>query len=79
MKFSKLAAIVAALSLSTAPLMAQAVKSVTSSVERVGAAKEADAEKLEGSTGIIIAVLAAAAVIAGIIIIADGDDEPTSP
>lgn len=36
-------------------------------------------EQLEGENGILIALLAAAAVIAGIIIIADGDNEPTSP
>lgn len=36
-----------------------------------------DANQLAG--GAIVGILAAAAVIAGIIIIADGDDEPTSP
>lgn len=77
MKFTKLAAAVAAASLVTAPVAAQAVQSVSPAVERVGAT-EADAEQLEGTSGILIAVLAAAAVIAGIIIIAD-DDDPTSP
>lgn len=78
MKFTKFAAAVAAASLITAPVAAQAVQSVAPAVERTGAV-EADAENLEGSTGIIIGVLAAAAVIAGIIIIADDDDDPTSP
>lgn len=78
MKFGKLVAVAAALSLSTAPAMAQAVQAVApSSVERVGTVGSDEAE-LEGGSGILIALLAAAAVIAGIIIIAD-DDDPTSP
>lgn len=79
MKFNKLAASVAAVSLMTAPAMAQAVQSTAPVAERIGATADADAEKLGGSSGIIIGVLAAAAVIAGIIIIADDDDDPTSP
>jgi len=36
--------------------------------------------ELEGGSGVIVAILAAAAIIAGIIIAADGsDDTPTSP
>ncbi len=77
MKFNKLAAAVAAVSLAVAPVAVQAADSVAPAVERIGAT-EAEAEKLEGGSGILIAVLAAAAVIAGIIIIAD-DDDPTSP
>lgn len=77
MKLTKLAAAVAAATLISAPVTAQAVQSVSPAVERTGAV-EADAENLEGSTGIILGILAAAAVIAGIIIIAD-DDEATSP
>lgn len=80
MKFNKLAASVAAVSLMTAPAMAQAVQSTAPVAERIGATADTNAEKLEGSSGIIIGVLAAAAVIAGIIIIADDDDDdPTSP
>mgnify|MGYP003118883617 FL=1 len=79
MKFNKMAASVAALSLMTAPAMAQAVQSKAPVAQRIGAAADSEAEKLEGSSGIIIGVLAAAAVIAGIIIIADDDDDPTSP
>ena len=79
MKLGKLAAAIAAVSLTTAPVMAQATNTATpAKVERVGTSK-ADEAKLEGSNGILIAVLAAAAVIAGIIIIADDDDDPTSP
>ncbi len=77
MKFNKMAAAIAAVSLTVAPVAVQAANNVAPALERVGAT-EAEAEQLEGGSGIIIAVLAAAAVIAGIIIIAD-DDEPTSP
>lgn len=77
MKFGKMAAGVAALSLVTAPVAAQSVDSRAPAVDRVGA-NSTDSEQLEGENGILIAVLAAAAVIAGIIIIAD-DDDPTSP
>ncbi|MEH6757701.1 MAG: hypothetical protein V7676_09320 [Parasphingorhabdus sp.] len=79
MKFNKLAASVAALSLITVPAMAQSVQSTAPVAKRIGASTDAKAEKLAGgSSGIIIGVLAAAAVIAGIIVIAD-DDDPTSP
>ena len=77
MKFGKLAAGFAALSLVAAPVAAQSANSVAPAVERVGA-KSSTSDKLEGENGILIALLAAAAVIAGIIIIAD-DDDPTSP
>lgn len=79
MKFNKLAASVAALSLMTAPAMAQAVQSTAPVAERIGATADSEAENIGGSSGILIGVLAAAAVIAGIIIIADDDDDPTSP
>ncbi|WP_417590737.1 hypothetical protein [Parasphingorhabdus sp.] len=78
MNFGKLAAGVAAVSLIAAPVAAQAANSVAPAVERIGGVSSSE-EKLEGSNGILIAVLAAAAVIAGIIIIADDDDDPTSP
>ena len=77
MKFGKLAAGMAALTLVAAPVAAQASDRVAPAVDRV-AATSSSSEKLEGENGILIAVLAAAAVIAGIIIIAD-DDNPTSP
>ena len=80
MNLKKLAATVAAVTLVTAPAMAQAVQSKAPVAKRIGATTNAKAEKLEGSSGIIVGVLAAAAVIAGIIIIAnDDDDAPTSP
>ena len=77
MKFGKLAAGIAAVSLVAAPVAAQVAGSTAPAVERLGA-KSTSEEKLEGQNGILIALLAAAAVIAGIIIIAD-DDDPTSP
>lgn len=77
MKFGKLAAGIAAVSLVAAPVAAQSVNSVAPAVERVSA-NSSSSEKLEGENGILIAILAAAAVIAGIIIIAD-DNDPTSP
>ncbi|QJB68564.1 hypothetical protein [Parasphingorhabdus halotolerans] len=78
MKFNKLASATAAAALVIAPVAAQAADSVAPAVERVSASTTAKGEKLEGENGILIAVLAAAAVIAGIIIIAD-DNDPTSP
>jgi len=77
MKFGKIAASFAAMSLIAAPVAAQASNSAAPAVERVSA-QYASEENLEGENGILIALLAAAAVIAGIIIIAD-DDDPTSP
>ena len=65
MKFGKLAAGFAAVSLIAAPVAAQAAPAV----ERI-AATSSSSEQLEGENGILIALLAAAAVIAGIIIIA---------
>lgn len=78
MKFGKMTAGFAAASLAVAPVAVQAAETVAPAVERLGATSESS-ENLEGENGILIALLAAAAVIAGIIIIADGDDEPTSP
>ncbi|ATW04571.1 hypothetical protein C8024_19130 [Sphingopyxis sp. BSNA05] len=79
MKFGKLAASLAAFTLVASPVVAQSTNSVASAVavQRTDA-KSVTLEKLEGENGILIALLAAAAVIAGIIIIAD-DNEPTSP
>ncbi|WP_339693462.1 hypothetical protein [uncultured Parasphingorhabdus sp.] len=79
MRFGKIGmAAVAAASLVSTPVLAQAVQPV-SSVARTGATVE-KANNVEGGSGIIIAILAAAAVIAGIIIAADGsEDAPTSP
>ncbi|VWX57497.1 hypothetical protein [Sphingorhabdus sp. 109] len=79
MRFGKIGmAAAAAASLVSAPVLAQASQPVSSAV-RTSATVEGEND-LEGGSGIIIAILAAAAVIAGIIIAADGsDDTPTSP
>ena len=79
MRFGKIGmAAAAAASLVSAPVLAQAVQPV-SSVARTSATVENKSD-IEGGSGIIIAILAAAAVIAGIIIAADGsEDTPTSP
>lgn len=83
MRFGKnsLAAMAAA-TLVVAPVTAQAAptaKAAATQVDRAGADRQGE-NKLEGGTGIILAILAAAAIIAGIIIAADNkDDTPTSP
>ena len=75
MKFGKLAGALAAVSLVAAPVMAQSAPAV----ERVSAKTDAT-EKMEGDSRVIFALLAAAAIIAGVIITADNDDDnPTSP
>jgi hypothetical protein len=82
MRFGKIGMVaVAAASLISGPVLAQAVQPVAKVSQAVRAdARTDDESKLGGGSGIIIAVLAAAAVIAGIIIAADGsDDTPTSP
>ncbi len=74
MKFRNLLAATAAISLAASPALAQS----SANVDRISAPVAQDESELQGS-GILIAILAAAAVIAGIIIIADnGDDEPIS-
>lgn len=74
MKLAKTA--LAALALTTmvgAPVLAQAANPAVRVASTSG--EESDAE---GGTGIIIGVVAAVAVVGGIIVIAD-DDEPNSP
>lgn len=74
MKFRNLLAATAAISLAASPALAQS----SANVDRTSAPVAQDESELQGS-GIILAILAAAAVIAGIIIIADnGDDTPIS-
>ncbi len=71
MKFRNIALATAALSLATAPAIAQA------NFDRASAPIEGESE-FEGN-GIILGVLAAAAIIAGIVIIADdGNDDSVS-
>lgn len=82
MRFKTLTAL-AALSLSTAPVLAQsqAVAPVSSaSVERVSATQE-QANNLGGGSDTIIAVLAAAiaATFITLTVINDDDDDPVSP
>lgn len=67
MNLRNVALAAAAVSLAAAPAIAQAT------FERASAPIEGESE-LQGS-GIILGVLAAAAVIGGIIIAADGDDD----
>lgn len=79
MSFKKLALALSVSTLVIAPTIAQAADSVAPART---SSSVTDAEKIEGGSGILIALLAAAAVIAGIILIADGDDDedlPTSP
>jgi|TARA_R110002049_G_scaffold87815_6_gene222341 hypothetical protein len=79
MRFGKIGmAAAAAASLVSAPVLAQAAQPV-SSLARTSATVEGE-NNVEGGSGIIIAILAAAAVIGGIVIAADGsEDTPTSP
>lgn len=66
-------AALAALAIAATPVLAQ------NAVQRVSSASAEDSEA-EGSTGIIIGIVAAAAVIGGIVIASDQDsDTPTSP
>jgi hypothetical protein len=79
----RLAAMVAALALATSSITmaCSAVEALslnnTAAVQTVRASAKRDkkAMQLEGENGILIALLAAAAVIAGIIIIADGGSD----
>ena len=71
MTFRKLAAAAAALSLTAAPVVAQAAP------QRAAAPAEEGSE-LTGSSW-ILAILAFAAIIAAIIIAVDGDEDPVSP
>ncbi len=77
MRFGKNSmAAIAAATLLIAPVVAQAAPA---KVERVSAPRT-DESEVEGATTIIIALLAAVAVIAGIVIAADGgNSNPASP
>ena len=85
MRFGKISlAAVAAASLVSAPVMAQSLSPASkavgaSKVKRIGAASKEES-KLENGSGVIVAILAAIAVIGGIVIAAGNDDDgPTSP
>ena len=76
-------AALAAASMLIAPVAAQAAPTAksksTASVKRVGADRKAENKAVEGSAA-ILAALAAAAIIAGIVIAADSkSNTPTSP
>jgi Na+/alanine symporter len=74
---SKVLAALTALSIIAAPAVAQSVQAANAA--RSSQADE-DENKAQGGTGIIIAVISAAAVVGGIAIGADDSgDEPTSP
>lgn len=73
MKFRNLALATAAVSLAASPAIAEAA------FDRAAAPVEGESE-LQGKSSILLALLGAAAVIGGIILIADdGEDAPTSP
>ena len=79
MRFAKILSAAAIVSLAGTPALAQAANVSTASVQRT-AALQGDDSELAGGPGIIIAILAAAAVIGGIILAVDsGDDSPVSP
>lgn len=84
MRFGKISlAAIAAASLVSSPVMSQALspaaKAVSvSKVKRVGATRTEESNLGRGS-GVIVAVLAAVAIIGGIVIAAGNDDDnPTS-
>ena len=81
MNVRTVAAAIAALSLSATPVMAQAATKApaSTSVERTSA-KSKKTNEAAGGTGIIIDVLAAYAVIGGIVLAADShSNTPVSP
>lgn len=82
MKFvKKTAAVVAAAMLIGSPVAAQSslslAKPAASKAKRVGTVAKKE-DKFGGNNGVIVGVLAAVAVIVGIILIS-GDDSPSSP
>lgn len=80
MRLAKMMMAVAACSLATSPALAasSASKLSLSNADVVRASTNAG-ESNEAAGGFIIPLLAVAAVIGGIIILVDGDDDPDSP
>ena len=82
MRISKTFLIASAVALSATPALAQATTPApVVGIDRVGASTDENSE-VAGGTGIILAILAAAAVITGILIATDvigGGDDPVSP
>ena len=75
MQLRNLTMALGALGLVTTPVLAQAADAPAA---RESAPVES-AEQLGGSSGIIVAILALAAIVGGIVIATDDEDEPTSP
>lgn len=71
--FKKAAVSLAATSMIAAPVAASAAQGV-----RAASVVEGQSE-LEGETSWIVIALAAVGIIAAIVLLTDGDDEPTSP
>jgi hypothetical protein len=70
----------AAAALAIAPVAAQAQSANAPTVERSAKPVSKKAGQMEGGSGVLLGLLAAAAVIAGIVIAVDGgDDDPVSP
>ena len=76
----------AAASMAFAPIAAQAntragdsAPVYSTSTAQPGLARSAEGEELRGTPGILIALLAAAAAIAGIVVMADNEDDDISP
>ncbi|MCJ8158224.1 hypothetical protein [Sphingomonas sp. LaA6.9] len=83
-KLGTVAATMAALMMAATPAIAAAPQSPASKLSVVNAAKRtgaplASANRAEGESSWIWIGLGAVAVIVGIILIADDDDEPSSP
>ncbi|MFU7527410.1 hypothetical protein [Qipengyuania sp. ASV99] len=83
---SRMMVTAAAASMAFAPIAAQAntragdsAPVYTSTASAPGLARSAEGEELRGTPGILIALLAAAAAIAGIVAVADTNDEGQSP
>ncbi|MFM2409721.1 MAG: hypothetical protein RL481_549 [Pseudomonadota bacterium] len=80
MRFGKqILATTAAVALAFSPAVAQAAqakaKPVSSKVKRAAQATKGE-NKLAGASGTLIGVIAAAAVILGIVLVSDGSDSP---
>lgn len=84
---SRLMVATAAASMAFAPIAAQANTRAGDSAPvytaettaQPGMARDAEGENLRGTTGIVITLLAAAAAIAGIVTLADNEDDDQSP
>ncbi len=80
MRFGKTLAALAAASMIAMPTLAiaQPAASKLSVASSVRASADEGDENLAGG-GLVIAALAVAAIVAGVVVASDGDDEPVSP